>query len=223
MGDVIGQILPISLGIAVSPVPVVAAILVLLSPRPRGSGVAFLLGWLLGIVVVVWLFVMLSSLIPEHPDDASQPILATVQLAIGLGLVALAVRAWRRRPRPGVEQPNPAWVSMIASVNFPRALVLGFALAAFNPVDLLVSIAAGTAIGSAELSTSETWICIGIFTLVGASTVAVPVVAYLLAEGKVRGPLEHLRAWLMQYNALLTGLVILVVGVALIGKGIGNY
>ena len=50
MGDVIGALVPLALGIAVSPVPVGAVVLILLSPRPKGASVAFLLGWILGIV-----------------------------------------------------------------------------------------------------------------------------------------------------------------------------
>jgi threonine/homoserine/homoserine lactone efflux protein len=223
MGDVIGQIIPISLGIAVSPVPIVAAILVLLSPRPRGGGIGFLIGWLFGIILSVWVFVLLAALIPESPHQDPRPIFATVQVALGLLFLYVAVRAWRNRPVPGVEPKNPKWVGMISTVNLPKAILLGFALAVLNPVDLLVSMAAGTAIGTAGLSDGEVWVCIAVFTVVGASTVAVPVIAYLLAEGAVRRPLERLRVWLIQYNFLLTGLVLLLLGATLIGKGIGNY
>ena len=50
---VIGAILPLALGIAISPIPIIAAILMLLSPKARGTSVGFLLGWVLGIVVAV--------------------------------------------------------------------------------------------------------------------------------------------------------------------------
>ena len=53
---VIGEILPLALGIAVSPIPIIAAILMLLSPRAKGTSVGFLLGWVVGIVVAVTVF-----------------------------------------------------------------------------------------------------------------------------------------------------------------------
>ncbi len=37
MGSAIGDTLPLALGIAISPIPIIAAILILLSPRARGT------------------------------------------------------------------------------------------------------------------------------------------------------------------------------------------
>ena len=48
MSFVIGEILPLALGIAISPIPIIAAILMLLSPRARTTSVGFLLGWEIG-------------------------------------------------------------------------------------------------------------------------------------------------------------------------------
>ena len=64
--SVIGDILPLALGIAISPIPIIAAILMLLSPKAKGTSVGFLLGWVLGIVVAVVLFTLLASVIPER-------------------------------------------------------------------------------------------------------------------------------------------------------------
>ena len=73
MGGAIGDTLPLALGIAISPIPIIAAILMLLSPKARGTSVGFLLGWLLGIIVAVVVFTLLSGLIPAADPDASQP------------------------------------------------------------------------------------------------------------------------------------------------------
>ncbi|HET6673526.1 MAG TPA: GAP family protein, partial [Agromyces sp.] len=56
MGSVIGDILPLALGIAISPIPIIAAILMLLSPKAKGTSVGFMLGWVLGIVIAVIVF-----------------------------------------------------------------------------------------------------------------------------------------------------------------------
>jgi hypothetical protein len=50
---VIGEILPLAVGIAISPIPIIVAILMLLSPRAKGTSVGFLLGWLAGIVIAI--------------------------------------------------------------------------------------------------------------------------------------------------------------------------
>jgi hypothetical protein len=52
LGNAVGDILPLALGVAVSPVPIIAVILMLLSPRARTNGPAFLVGWVAGLAVV---------------------------------------------------------------------------------------------------------------------------------------------------------------------------
>jgi hypothetical protein len=52
----IGDILPLALGIMISPIPIIAAILMLLSPKAKGTSVGFLVGWVAGIVVGLYEF-----------------------------------------------------------------------------------------------------------------------------------------------------------------------
>ena len=51
MNSVIGEILPLAIAVAISPIPIIAAVLMLLSPRARVTSVAFLLGWILGVEI----------------------------------------------------------------------------------------------------------------------------------------------------------------------------
>jgi hypothetical protein len=48
----IGAILPLALGVAISPIPIIAVILMLLSPKARTNGPAFVLGWVSGLAAV---------------------------------------------------------------------------------------------------------------------------------------------------------------------------
>jgi hypothetical protein len=43
MGEAIGQLLPFAVGVAVSPMPIVAVVLMLVTPRAWSNGPAFLL------------------------------------------------------------------------------------------------------------------------------------------------------------------------------------
>ncbi|MFF0387663.1 GAP family protein [Kitasatospora sp. NPDC004615] len=65
-------------------------------------------------------------------------------------------------------------------------------------------------------------VAVVVFTLIAASTVAVPVSGYLAARDRMTGPLERLRGWLEQNNAVVMTVVLLVIGVALLGRGIGG-
>ena len=223
MGAVIGDILTLALGVAISPIPIIAAILMLLSPKARVTGTGFLLGWVLGIVVAVTVFTLLSSILPAADEDASQPIKGVIQLVLGALLLLLAVRQWRGRPKAGQEPVMPKWMQAIDTITFPKALGLGFLLSAVNPKNLLLAASAGVTIGGAGLDSGAIVVVIAVFTLIAASTVLIPVVGYLLAADRLRGPLDALRGWLAKENAVIMAVLLLVIGVAIIGKGIGSF
>ncbi|WP_348787012.1 GAP family protein [Leifsonia sp. NPDC080035] len=223
MGSAIGETLPLALGIAISPVPIIAAILMLLSPRARGTSVGFLLGWLVGIIVAVVVFTLLSGLLPENDPDASKPIAGTIKIVLGALLLLLALRQWRSRPRPGEAEKLPKWMDAIDSMTAGRGFVLAFILAAVNPKNLLLAAGAGVAIGTAGLSAGAATVVIVVFVVIAACSVAIPVIGYLLAADRMRGPLDSLRRWLVHNNAAVMAVLLLVFGVVLIGKGIASF
>ena len=155
MGAVIGDILPLALGIAISPIPIIAAILMLLSPKAKGTSVGFLLGWVLGIVVAVVVFTLLASVIPEQDPDAAKPISGVIKILLGVG--AAVPRA------PAVAQPPEArrgrGAAQVDGGDRPddagRGFVLGFLLSAVNPKNLLMAAGAGVIIGTGGLSVGE--------------------------------------------------------------------
>ena len=223
MSEVIGEILPLALGIAISPVPVIAVILMLLSPKARVTSVGFLIGWILGIVVAVTVFTLLSWLLPEQDADASKPIQGIIRIVLGVLLLVLAARQWRKRPRDGADPELPKWMQAIDRFSFVAAFGLGILLSALNPKDLLMAAGAGLDIGSAGLGVGEIVGVIAIFTVIAASTVLVPVVGYLIAANALGEPLDRLRVWLGRENHVIMAVLLLVIGVVLIGKGIAAF
>jgi threonine/homoserine/homoserine lactone efflux protein len=223
MGPVIGEILPLAVGVAISPVPIIAAILMLLSPKAKGASVGFLLGWITGIVVAIVVFTLLSSVLPAQDESGSSPVRGVIKIILGALLLFLALRQWRGRPAQGEQATMPKWMSAIDSMTAGKALGLGFLLSAVNPKNLLMAISAGLIIGGAGLADGQTVVVIVIFVLLAASTVLIPVVAYLIASERLAGPLDSLRAWLVNNNATIMAVLLLVIGVAVIGKGIGSF
>ena len=223
MGPVIGEILPLAVGVAISPVPIIAAILMLLSPKAKGASVGFLLGWITGIVVAIVVFTLLSSVLPAQDESGSSPVRGVIKIILGALLLFLALRQWRGRPGQGEQATMPKWMSAIDSMTAGKALGLGFLLSAVNPKNLLMAISAGLIIGGAGLAVGQTVVVIVIFVLLAASTVLIPVVAYLIASERLAGPLDSLRAWLVNNNATIMAVLLLVIGVAVIGKGFGSF
>ena len=223
MGEVIGAVLPSALGVAISPVPIIAVILMLLAPRARAASVAFLLGWVVGVtVVVVVVTLVVDPVDSSEPDDPST-FSSVIKLVLGALFLLLALRSWRSRPRAGQAPEMPSWMSAITDFNATKALGLGLLLSAVNPKNLAMCIAAGAAIGGAAEDTSEAVVAFVVFVVIASASIAVPVIGFLLAQERMRQPLDELRQWLTAHNSTVMTVLLLVLGVASIGKGIAGF
>ena len=223
MGSVIGEILPLAVGIAISPIPIIAVILMLLSPRAKGASVGFMIGWVAGIVVAIVVFTLLSSVIPQRSSGGSSAG-GVIKIIFGVLLLFLALRQWRGRPAKGEQATMPKWMSAIDSMTAAKALGLGFLLAAVNPKNLLMAASAGLIVGGSGLGFGRgLTLVIIIFVLLAACTVVIPVIGYLIASARSAGPLDRLRGWLVENNSTIMAVLLLVIGVAVIGKGIASF
>lgn len=223
MGTAVGDILPLAIGVAISPVPIIAAILMLLSPQARSSSLGFLAGWITGITAAMVAFTLLSSVLPDQESDGSAPVSGSIKLVLGALLVLLAFRQWRGRPPEDEPAQLPTWMAAIDSITPVKAVGLGVLLSAVNPKNLLLASTAGLSVGAAGLALGATAGAIVIFIVLAASTVLIPVLGYLLASARLADPLDHLRSWLVDNNAVIMSVLLLVIGVSVIGKGIGSF
>lgn len=221
MSDVIGEILPLAVVIALSPIPIVATILMLLSPRARSTGVGFLVGWIVAVIVLLFAFSALSNLLPGPDPDGASPIAAVLKIVIGAALVALGIRKWIARPGSGDETKEPAWMARVDTMTGRGAILFGMLLGA-NPKNVLITLAAGVTIGSSGITIAEEAVAAAVFTAVAAASVAIPVFGYLAAARHLQAPLVAVRRWLVDNNATVMSVQSLIIGVVVIGAGIGN-
>ena len=197
--------------------------LMLLSPRAKGTSVGFMIGWLLGIIIAIVVFTLLSSVIPQH-SEAGSSVAGVIKIVLGVLLLFLALRQWRARPAEGQHASLPKWMSAIDSMTAGKAFGLAFVLAAVNPKNLLLAASAGLIIGGAGLGFGQGLaLVIIIFVILAACTVVIPVIGYLIASARLSGPLDGLRGWLVENNATIMSVVLLVIGVEVIGKGLSNF
>ena len=217
MGAVIGDVLPLAIGIAVSPIPIIAAILMLFSARATSTSTGFLLGWILGIVVATAVFTALAGTLKTGGEPSA--VASWIKIGLGVLLVLVGIRQWRSR---GGQHDAPKWMATIDDFTFPKALGLGFLLSAVNPKNLIIAAGAGLIIGSGTVGVGGDAAAIALFTVIASSTVAIPVLAHLVAAERMTRPLESLRKWLQDNNATVMATMILVIGVVLVGKGVSG-
>jgi threonine/homoserine/homoserine lactone efflux protein len=220
LGDAIGGLLPSAVGVALSPIPIVAVILMLGTPRARSTGPAFAGGWVFGLVAVS-VIVLLVAGDADSSDDTSTAV-DVVILLFGLLLVAVAVRQWRGRPRAGQEPQMPKWMAAIDDFTARRAFGLGVLLSGVNPKNLALTLAAAASLAQAGLSAGGDAAGVAVFVAVGSLTVAGPVLAYLLMGKGAERPLGEIKQFMADHNAVIMTVVCLVLAAKLIGNAIGG-
>ncbi|HEX5587416.1 MAG TPA: GAP family protein, partial [Acidimicrobiia bacterium] len=109
MREVIGQVLPMAVGVAISPIPIIAVVLMLVTPRARVNGPMFVLGWIVGLAAVGVIVLAIAGGAEASSSDSTSGV-AWVKLLLGVGLLSVAMRQWRGRPHPGEEAPMPKWM-----------------------------------------------------------------------------------------------------------------
>jgi threonine/homoserine/homoserine lactone efflux protein len=223
MGAVIGDLIPLAVGVAISPISIIAVILMLFAPNATRTSAGFVVGWVVGIVVATVVFILIGSAVGVG-GSGSQPSTGAswIKLIVGVGLFILGLREWRHRPAPGKGDDLPGWMSAIDKLNATKATGVGFGLATVNPKNLAVTIAAGVAIADGHLSVGQEVVAVAVFTVIAVSTVVGPAIAYWAAAARMREPLDRLKTWLAAHNADVMGTVLVVIGAVLVGKGIGG-
>jgi protein-S-isoprenylcysteine O-methyltransferase Ste14 len=224
MGSAIAEVAPTAIGMAlINPLPIMAVILMLLSPREKSTAPAFLAGWILGMLVVFWLLLFVVS--PENivGDDSDPSTLSSiVRLLLGVALLFLAFRKWRTRPQDDEEIELPSWMGALDRASPVAALGFGAFFSGLNPKNLPFTIAAVIAIAQGELAAGQKLIPIVIYVLLASVGVAAPVVWYFVAQRSATARLAEWRDWLVANYVLLMTVVLLLFGVTIFAEGLGG-
>ena len=223
MRQAISEVLPYAVGVAISPVPIIAVILMLFSERAKTNGPAFLLGWVVGLGVVVAVAYAIADANDVGTTSSGQDGSSTVQVVLGVVLLMLALRNWRKRPGPGEAAAMPKWMATIDAFSPVKALGLAVVLSAVNPKNLILAVGAAVAVAQGAPSSSDATVALVVFVVLASLSIAVPVLFDLLGGAKAKTTLDGWKAWLSTNNATVMAVLLLVFGVVLIGKGTGHF
>jgi len=222
MGNALGNILPMAIGVAISPVPIIAVILMLFTQRARSNGTAFLVGWVLALVVVGSVVLILANLGKISAGGTPSTLAYVLKLLLGLLFILMSIRQWRGRPKEGEEPHMPKWMATIDKFTPGKAFGFAALLAGVNPKNLGLTLAAALSIAQANLSGAQAWIVLAVFVIIASLTVAVPVLYYLFAGQSAEKTLTSWKAWLVANNATVMCILLLVLGALLLGQGLGG-
>jgi threonine/homoserine/homoserine lactone efflux protein len=220
MGQGISEVLTFAIGVAISPVPIIAVILMLFSQRAKANGPMFLAGWVLALAVVSGVTYVLSDASDVSTSSSASDTISWGKIVFGALFLLLAVRQWRSRPVPGADHQMPKWMAGIETLSPAKALGFGLLLNGLNPKNLLLTIGAATGLAQLGVSTPDAVVSLIVFVVVGSLTIAGPVVYYLLGGDHAKVHLDSMKGWLGVHNAAVMTVLFLVLGVDLIAKGL---
>lgn len=214
--SLLATLIPLALVVSISPLSVIPAVLVLQTPRPRPTGLAFLGGWLLGLVALTAGFIAssdaLSGLHDKPPAWASW-----TRVVLGLALIGFGIYRWLTRQG---HTESPKWMRSFETLTPARALAIGLALVVVRVEVLTMCALAGLAIGSGNLGHPGELITGGIYVAIAASTVAIPVLAYVAAGHRLDDAMARLKGWMERNNAAMLAAVLVLIGGMVLYHGV---
>jgi threonine/homoserine/homoserine lactone efflux protein len=220
MAEAIGHVLSLGVGVALSPVPIIAVVLMLGTPRARANGPAFVLGWVAGLAVAGTVILLVSS--GADASDGGDPAtwVGVLKIALGLLLLLVAARTWQVRPRGGREGELPKWMQTIDTFTASKALGFGALLSGVNPKNLLLTVGAAAAIAQTGIPAGEQAVALAVFIVIGTLGPGIPVAIYFAMGERAERFLDDLKGWMGAHNAAIMAVLCLLIAAKLIGDGI---
>jgi hypothetical protein len=237
VGDLIVSLLPLSLGIIMSPLAIMALVAVLLSGRARQNGVAFLLGWAVAIVIALGASYAIFGLL-ELRERAAPPVwVPVVRLILGALLVAGAVWIYRRgrahaRAMAAAHSPSdvaaaapqlPGWLQKVSTFTPGRSFLLGLGIFLLNPVDASCAILASLDVRLADVEPTAGVVALVVFGIVGVLPIGIPVILVLVRGASADPVLTRIRTWIASHTSVLNAALVLVIAVLQLQKAVSTF
>ena len=222
MRQVVGEVLPFAVIVMVSPINIVAAILLLFSERPLLNASCYLGGFVAGLAAVVGGLTAVAGAVHLDPGSNQSRGASALLLALGAGLIVVAVRKFRGRPGPDDPPSLPGWMDGIAGFGSGRSLAVGAGIGAGNPKNIVVALGTAVAVSSAGLPVGQQVTVLAIYLVLASLGVAAPILAMLVLGDRAGTVLDGWKTWLTRNNTAMMAVIYLFFGVYLIGKFLGS-
>jgi len=222
MWTALSDILPYTIGLIVSPLPVVAVIVLMVSQGGSRKATIFEIAWLVvSFVFLVALVALFSSFTPSTqvgtPTWKAVVVLCIGALLLIVGLFALLVMARKRRI---LAKRAPKWLAAMDTMKGRGVAGLAALLVVANPVNASMILAAAASLNGHHLPFVQTLLPALIFVLVGSIAVVTPYVIALVEGERAQPILHRVRLWMVRYNNVMTVVVCAAFGAYFLTKGI---
>jgi hypothetical protein len=201
--------------ITIEPIPLTAFILVLASKGGVRKGAAFIFGWLLSLAAVIAITVLVTGNKPPQPSTAPSLGALAAKIAIGVGLVLIAVRQRRRMGQPKKPKKTPKWQTGIDNMSPLYAMGLAPLTQPWGLVAAGVAVIVG-----AKLGGWQSYVALFLFCLVATSTYIAMELYAGFRPNQCQDFLARVRSWIDTHTDQVIVIASLALGFWLIGKSI---
>jgi len=221
MGQVVAGILPLTIGIALSPEVILLVIVILSADDPGTKGFLFVAGWLLGLAAVAGLLLYIFEIRGFLPEDPKQGVFF-VRLVAGLILLYISYTLARQAPRAGEVPAMPKQAQISLPVKRYKALGYGMLRAIMGLRTVVLTLSAVVIVSRAPISTRDAAIALALFVLVSSMLVLAPLVLHLVRGDKASANLSFWKNWAIANNATVTAVLLFILGIVQFANGIGG-
>ena len=210
--------LPMALGLALSPFPVIAVIIILMTPKAKINAPSFLLGWIMGIYIVGVLIFLMPGL--ETTQGNPTVFFGIIKALAGISLLVYAFRSWLKRPKPGDVIETPKLFLTLDTFGIWQSLLTGFLFSAANVKNMAFSATGAARINHYLLTDNSMYAALLIFALMGSLTLIFPVGIYLLMGDKIEPTFTEWKTCLIKNNAIILVILLGSIGLLLLKSGL---
>jgi hypothetical protein len=210
--------LPIALGVAASPMTILALMILLMTPRALPNAYSFLLGWFIGLFLVGGLVLLSPGL--NHYTSGPTPVAGWIRIGLGSLFLLITILIAKDLPRKGKAKDPPRWMEKVDSYGPKQAFNVGLFLSIMNFKNAAMVASGAVVIAAGGLSSWNEIILLIIFCLIASLGVLFPVAIYLLFRSVVEAVFAKMKIWLQRYSSLILMIVLIVFGAWSLYRGI---
>jgi Sap, sulfolipid-1-addressing protein len=177
------------------------------------KGAAFIFGWLLSLAVVVAVTILATGNDPPRSSTAPSLAAVAVKMLIGVVLVLVGIRQWRRMGRPKKPKKTPKWQTGIDNMSPLYAIGLATLVQPWGLVAAGVAVIVG-----AKLESWESYLAVIAFCVIATLAYLVMEIFAGLRPERAQEFLGSVRTWIDTHTDQVIIAVSLILGLYLIGK-----
>ena len=211
----IGEVFAFGVGVALSPLAIVAVVAMLVAPGGVRPALSFAVGWTASLALVATAVLLAAEGADPSEAGGPAPWVLVVKTVLGLLLLWLAAKQWRGRADDEGGK-TAALMRKMDGIEAVKAAGVGV-LFTVKPKNLLLAISAGLSLAPADSGPAVNAVALAVFVLIGSAGAWLPLALRVISPERGHAALLGLRDWMVRENATVIVTLCLVFAAKLLG------